>query len=284
MKLKFRILLILSVVFIASCGNKGEKILLRFKPVVGETQNLYMKMSVDMGKMMGVSAGEMKMEMDATMMAKNIDANGNVEMEMEYKRVLMSLSSIAQNFSYDSEKDVIDMADPTSLAFLPMYSMLNKKVSFTMDQRAKMVSPPDMTALMSDSLMTLLGDKAKDLESNKMMENMFAIFPEEEVYVGYSWDAESKVTLSQGPMAVKYNYTVKSISADDVVLDVTGTLDGEVNQQGISAKMKGTITGTITFNRATGMTKASELVQDISMTMMGMNVDVKNTISITTSK
>ena len=278
MRTRSSICFLLLIAFLASCGNQ-EKVSLRFKPEVGVTKNVHMSVNVEMAGMMGAGSG-VKMEMDAKMTPQNIRDNGDVELEVKYDRIMMSMNMMGQNLSFDSSKDILDVNDPKSAAFIPLNAILNQSLSFVMNDKAKIVESPDLNSFIPDSLKAKLGEQANNSDAERMMENMFAIFPEEEVYVGYSWDAATKISTAQGPIDMNVKYTVKEITADLVTLDLTGTLNGEVPSMGMTVKMTGTNAGTLIIDRATGNTVSSQIVQDIDTKVMGMSMGVKNTINV----
>ena len=188
---------------------------------------------------------------------------------------------MGQTMEYDSEINKDVSGDPIMQAYGAMASMLNKPVTMVMNDKGGVVKAPDMSALLSDSLMAMSGDGSKNSDQmGQMFDNMFAPFPDGEVKLGDEWDKEAEIKSANGPMSVKAKYKVENITDKEVALTVDGDLKGDIESAGQSVQMSGKLTGTMLIDRKEGWTNNVNLLQDISMTLMGQNVNMKINIEI----
>lgn len=289
MKKLFTILFLsAAVVTFTACGGdkaaegeggkeeSGDKVSLRFKPKKGDSKSVEMKMTMSY---MGI---DMNMGMFADMNVLDVKENGDVDMESIYKRITVNMNMMGQNIDYDSDRDKDVSGDPMMAAYATMASMLNKPVKMVMNDQGGIVEAPDMNALLSDSLTGMSGDGGKNTDQmGQMFDNMFAPFPEGEVKSGDSWDKEAEIKSANGPMNIKAKYTVDKITADEVTLTVDGDITGDMEGGGQSIQMSGKMSGTMVIDRKEGWTSSVKMLQDISMTMMGQNVNMKINLDLT---
>jgi len=263
----------------AESGGKeesGDKVMLRFKPAKGDKKSVEMKMNMDY---MGIT---MEMGMYADMNVLDVKDNGNIDMESVYKRITVKMNMMGQNIEYDSESDKDVSGDPMMQAYSAMATMLNKPITMVMNDQGGVVEAPDMSALLSDSLMAMSGEGGKNSDQmGQMFDNMFAPFPEKEVAIGDSWDKEAEIKSANGPMRVKAKYKVENISDKEVTLSVEGDLNGDMEGGGQSVKMSGKMSGNMIIDREQGWTNSVNMLQDISMTVMGQNVNMKINLELT---
>ncbi|MBX7095205.1 MAG: hypothetical protein K1X56_10805 [Flavobacteriales bacterium] len=285
MKKLFSILFLAgSLAAMQSCGNgegaaegSSEKVLLRLQPQKGDKKVLTFTVS---SKAQGMPM-ETNISMTTEMTASNVAENGDVEMETKYTHVSMKMNAMGREMGYDSAKDSIDMNNPESMAYLGLASLVNKSLTMTMDKYGKVVKAPDMNSLYPDSLKALLG--SDNSQANQMFDNMFSIYPEQEVGVGDSWDRETEMNVSSGPMKMKAKYTIEAIEKDQVVIKMEGDISGDMKDaMGGSMKMTGTMSGKMYIDRKSGWTNKADLTQDLDMKTMGMSMKMTNTILIET--
>ncbi|HAA01207.1 MAG TPA: hypothetical protein DEP18_08180 [Flavobacteriales bacterium] len=273
-----RCIALLFIAFLAVSCSKKEKFLLRFQPEKGSMKTMVMNLTTKMGGM----PMETKMGMTTEMKIANVSPEGEVEVEATYTHVMMNVDAMGRSIGFDSAKDTIDMNDPSSVAYLGLAALLNKPLAMKMDKLGKLTLAPDILSVYPDSLRSLLGSQGSS-QGSQMFDNMFSVFPEEEIGLGDSWERESKIGTASGPVSMKATYTVDKVNESDVLLKMEGTFEGEMaGEMGASIKMTGTMTGTLTIDRKTGWTVSTDMVQKIDMNTMGMKMEATNTISITT--
>ncbi len=264
----------------ASCsgGGSGEKVLLRLTPEAGTARKMTVSISMDMSSMMGMKTD---MVTESEIEIKSVAENGDFEMESTYSRIKMDISSSMMNMSYDSDKDAdLDPFDPMAEAYENFNAMLNKPLVFVMNNRGKVVKAPDLNTLLTEEAQNEAAARGQSDQMGQMLDNMFAIFPEEEVKEGDSWEREMDTKSGEIPMSVKVKYTVDKIQADKVILSCAGDISGSGNTQGMSMKLTGTMKGTMELDRKTGWTEKAEITQELEMNM-GMKVKMTNKIQIT---
>lgn len=107
------------------------------------------------------------------------------------------------------------------------------------------------------------------------------------IKVGESWNTENK----EGTMTVKSTYTLKSLDNNTALVNMSGTVDGTMEQEQMGNTMNITInskvTGDITFDVNSSLVSKRNMVSDVNgnIDMMGqqMPISAKTTSTITYS-
>jgi Family of unknown function (DUF6263) len=215
------------------------------------------------------------------------DANNTgATVEHKVKHLKFDLTSPMQNQSFDSEKDA-DSGDMGKL----LGKSLKNKYTMTLDPSGKITAvksnadnPNDKnkdTADMSDLILSQLGMSIGLPRTGEA--SVFKILPEKEVSVGDSWTDSS----SAEGQTKKTTYSVKSITANDIVLDYAEQLDINTKQQIMG--MEATIitndksTGTITLDKASGLLKQKTIAmeEEGSMEAQGQKIPMKGKTNVT---
>ena len=257
--------------------QKGQK----FEVVTETTKNSSVEL---MGQSM-----ETKVNSTLTEVLDVQDANNTgATVEHKVKRLKFDLTSPMQNQSFDSEKDA-GSGDMGKL----LEKSLKNKYTMTLDPSGKITAVksdddnpngknPD-AADMSDLISSQLGMSVGLPKSGEA--SLFKILPDKEVSVGDSWTDSSS---AQGQTR-KTTYTVKSITASDIVLDYTEQLDINTKQQIMG--MEATIitndksTGTITLDKTSGLLKQKTIAmeEEGSMEAQGQKIPMKGKTNVTVS-
>lgn len=218
-----------------SSDGIGDKVLIRLKPKVGDSQNTLMTMNVS-------SEGDQKMSMD---MVAKIDVNISEKVEdvytynMNYKSIKMDMSAGGMEMKYDSENPGSD----------PMGSMMHEQFKAFLDKPMSMKM--NDRGMISDFVMPGNIDvkQAGDFGS-------FSIpLPEGPVGEGDSWEATRPM---QGTGNMNMKMTVNKITANDIVIDTNGDLTDS------SGTNLGNFTGSYTLDRNSGLTKDGTMNMDIT--------------------
>jgi hypothetical protein len=279
-----------AVLTMTSCGggdaasgeSGGKKVLLRLKPETGFKQTLVMKLESTVKSGMEVKT---IVEMESDMEVTGVEGNGDVNVTTTYKRMAMDMNMMGMNVKYDSSTDEIDPNDPQSVAFMGLKAMLDKPMPMVMNNLGKVTKSFDVTTLYTDSIIDIIGRdvvEQQSKQSDQMFENMFSVFPDNEIAIGESWQRKTTMTTGGGPIDVDMTYTLKSNEKGEYVVTLAGTMEGTVNQNGQKVKMKGEISGELHLDEKTCWTKSASITQDMDMTVMGMTMQAVNEISITT--
>ena len=255
--------------------QKGQK----FEVVTETTKNSSVEL---MGQSM-----ETKVNSTLTEVLDVQDANNTgATVEHKVKRLKFDLTSPMQNQSFDSEKDA-GSGDMGKL----LEKSLKNKYTMTLDPSGKITAiksdddnpngkNPD-AADMSDLISSQLGMSVGLPKSGEA--SLFKILPDKEVSVGDSWTDSSS---AQGQTR-KTTYTVKSITASDIVLDYTEQLDINTKQQimGMEATIitndKSTVT--ITLDKTSGLLKQKtiSMEEEGSMEAQGQKIPMKGKTNVT---
>jgi Family of unknown function (DUF6263) len=286
-KMKFKklgFILALIAVGLFACNNASSgddsKVLLRLNPEQGEAYNF--EMNTDMNiEMMGMSSTA-KMLMDYTMTANEVNDEGS-KIDVKYNRVLFTQDApMGGSGSYDSDEP--DSA--TGMLGKMMKEMLGKLMEATIIMDFNTLGELNEVSGL-DSLFSDGNSKESGQGIAKQFQSAMAVFPENKVSVGDEWTSEIVTSVSQFPMKLSSGYKVKSISTDEVVLDVSGDIskdDSGENQEMAAMDIKGNFKGEMTLNRKTGLVKTSNMDQDIEVNIsqggMEMALAVTNKITI----
>lgn len=253
MKKLFFVLIGASLIFTQSCKNApegspseeqsietvssdgvGDKVLIRLKPKVGDTQKTIMTMDVtsDGGQEMGMN---MVAKVDINIGAKDGDV---FTYNMHYKSIKMDMNAGGMQMKYDSELEKQEgmgvMLHEQFKQFFdnPMVMKMNERGTVTDIQL-----PGNMDA-----------KQAGDFGSISIP------LPEGPVGVGDSWTA---VRPMEGTGNMNMKMTVDKITANDVVIDTDGDLSDS------SGNKVGTFTGSYTLDRNSGLTKDGTMNMDL---------------------
>ena len=258
-------------VTIASCGGEEKKetestnnegILLRLTPQEGSVMESVVDMDITMNGDVGMSTS---LAMEFNMKVDNVDAEGVITVTSEYTQMKMNMDMMGQVIRYNS--DDINPTDPVSQKMAEaMGGIINTPFDMKMNDLSEIVEAPDFSKMIgNDPMMAGQADQMK-----QTFDNMFAIYPERAVNLGESWDRTTVSGNSQMPMTLNATYTLKEILDEKVIL----TIGGSVERDGGRADVKGTFTGALDIDRATGLPIKSFMTQRISMSVQGMEVEM----------
>jgi Family of unknown function (DUF6263) len=223
-----------------------ESTLLRVNYNKGDKYIMTMFMKQDMAAM------NMLMTMDMSIDVKEVEGDiYNTEMKIE--RINMNMGQGGMNMSYDSDKsddDLDAMGKQMQMQFAPMLEMVIFAKSNNLGEVLETRIEPNIPN----------ADQFTNQSSS-------VVYPENKVKVGDTWSFEKD---TQG-MKMGFVYTVKSITKDKVLLDVSGK---------ISVLAEGTISGNMEIDKAKGIPLKSTIEMDMSIS----GQKVKTSISVTMNK
>lgn len=264
--------LTLGALIFIGCGGGGAsaKVLLRFKPQKNKVYNLDIKMDVSGG----ANGLKNSMDMQANMKVAGIDEQGNVTLDVTYKKLSVDMTMGGQNMHFDSDQPD-SQTSQMSTVFLPVKSMIDKPMPMVLDNRCRVVKPLDFTSLIPDSIQRPENDK----QFNEAFDQMFTVLPEKEVGEGDTWK-DALTTKGEMPMKLDVTYTVEKVEAQQVIIGIVGKGTGEVNAVGNSFDIKGDMTGKIYIDRNTGWTIKVDIQQNYNINMMGNEMKMVTTIKM----
>lgn len=263
-------------IFLPSCNSSKElstqEAVLRLNLNKGDVYASVMNMDMDMKGM-----GDMKMKMDikSSYEASDVSNGDIITLNTTIDKIGMEMNSAMANMKYDSENPTTD--DPMQVEMhKTMKDLIGVVMPAKINNMGKVVEAPNMDEIFKDSA---LKDQASSM--NQGFEQAFIPFPKEAVKVGTTWNNEI-VVQGQMPMSSNITYTVKEITPSQVTLNMTSVL--KTLDSSATGKGGGTMTGELTLDRATGMVLQSDAVQDMKLSVMGMDMDMKSIIKMTNTK
>jgi len=228
---------------------EGDKVLIRLKPRVGDTQKTIMTMD-----MSADGTQSMKMNMVMNMDMKVTDKQDNLyTYEVKYNSIKMNMNAGGMEMSYDSNAK--EQSGMGAIMHDQMKALLNKPISMKMSDQGK----------ISD--FSLPG-----MANNQQMGDMSSIsipLPEKPVGVGDSWAAERPL---EGMGNMKMNMKVDKITVDDLIIETSGDISDT------SGTKIGNFDGNYKLDRSTGFTKDGTINMDLPVQgqQMKMKINFKS--------
>ncbi|MDO6674679.1 DUF6263 family protein [Tenacibaculum sp. 1_MG-2023] len=226
---KILIALLLGVTMISTAQ---EKVLLRLNYEKGQKYTMDMKMAQVIG--VGVMTNDMHIQMKYNITSVSDDT---YESSSKITKMAMDMKQGGVPMSYDSTKKDEELDETGKMMKSRMKPMLSATIITKGDNLGNILE----TKVEPSNI-----QGAKDFSK----QSSSVIYPKEAVGVGDTWTK----TKSDGAMSFSFTYKVKSISSNNVLIDVSGKVTGAAN---------GDITGTMDIERDSGM----PLESNINMTM-----------------
>lgn len=226
----------------------GDKVLLRLKPKVGDSQKTIMTIDMTSGGDNGLSMN-MSMDMDLKVLEF---AEPDYVYEIKYNSIKMNMNAGGMEMSYDSNaKEQTGIGKNMHEQMKPLFE---KPMTMKMSERGR-VSDFEIPGL-----------------TNNQQMDMGAIsipMPEEPVGVGDSWAGER---IIDGSGIMKMTMTVDKITVDDITIATKGTVEGP------DGEVAGNFTGSYKLARSNGFTKDGTLNMNLNTgeQLMKMRVNFKS--------
>lgn len=240
----------LSILFLVISVNLSfaqDAVVLRLNYEEGATYNVSMKMSQEMGTMMS-----MGMTIDMNIKVTDVQEE-TYDSEMKFTKMTMDMLQAGNAISYDSSKSDEELDEGGKMMKTQMSPMLEAVIYAKGNNLGEIIE-----AKVEPNVMGM--EDIAQQSSN-------VVYPLEAIKVGSSW-TNSK---DEKGMKMDFIYTVKSISDDKVVLD----LSGEVSGMAI-----GVITGTMDIEKSSGIPVNSLI--DMNLSVSGQ--DMKSIVTMVMSK
>jgi len=225
-------LLLLFLVISVNMSVAQEGVLLRLNYENQATYSVEMTMSQEMGAMMSM---EMSTNMEMQVSAAESE---NYEIKTKFTKMSMEMLQGGNLMSFDSSKSDEELDATGKMMKSQMGPMLEamiySKVN-TLGETLETTIEPNIPGM---------DDIAKQSSS--------VVYPKEAVKVGSTWT----MSKEEKGMKMDFLYTVKSISKENVLVDVSGEVSGMGS---------GKITGNITINRASGIPTKSLIEMNLSV-------------------
>lgn len=241
---KILVIFLIAVNFAAHCQ---ESILLRFNYIKGDNYLIKMKLSQDMGEVM---TNNMNFEMSQKITETTDDT---FDSEIRIEKISMKVVQSGNEVFYDSSLDEEDLDAVGKSMKTQMDPMLNAVVFVKSNNLGEVTETK-----VEPNVMGL--EDMSNQSSN-------VVYPKEAVSVGSSWD----MVKSEKGMEMKFTYTVKSISDQWVVLDISGSVSG------LGA---GEIKGQMTVDKNTGIFKTSTINMDMTIAGQKLLTNIEASVEI----
>ncbi|MGG8497737.1 DUF6263 family protein [Tenacibaculum sp. TC6] len=235
------------LLFVSTITMAQEKVLLRLKYEKGDSYTMNMKMAQVMG--MGVMTTDMNIQMKYDITNVSSDT---YESTSKFTKMVMDMKQGAMQVSYDSTKKDEELDETGKMMKSQMAPMLEATILMKGDKLGKVLETKVEPNVPGAGEFT-------DQSSN-------VIYPEKAVAVGDSWT----MTKSNKGMDLNFTYKVKTISAKNVVLDVSGKVSGIA---------EGDITGSMNIDRKSGVLTESKI--NMAMKVQGQDLSTNLTINQT---
>jgi hypothetical protein len=240
-------LILLLFVISANISLAQETALLRLNYEKGAAYDVSMSMSQDMGAIMS-------MGMNIAMDLKITDVDGeSYDSEMKFTKMTMDMLQGGNAMSYDSTKSDEELDAGGKQMKTQMQPMLNALMHVKGNNLGEIID------IKIEPNVTGMEDIAKQSSS--------VVYPKEAVKVGDSWT----MTKEEKGMKMDFVYTVKTISSENVNLDISGDISGMAT---------GKITGDMQIDSASGVPMDSNI--NMVMNVNGQEMTTKVTMKTTT--
>ena len=236
----------LVLLFVSTITLAQEKVLLRLNYEKGESYTMDMKMNQVMG------AGLMTNKMNIVMNQKITSVTGDsYNATVKFDRMTMDMSQGGMNVSYDSSKKESELDEA------------GKVMKTRMDPTLKTI-----ISMKGNNLGEVLESKAEPNipGAGDYANESSVVYPKHKVAVGDTWT----MTKSKNGLDMNFEYKVKSIEANNVVLEIGGKVAG------IGA---GDIKGSMNIDRKSGVPVKSNI--DMTIKVQGQDLITNMTVTFT---
>lgn len=243
--MKKLLVLFLVAVSFAVQSQDQESVLLRFNYNTGDNYLINMTLSQEMGVLM---TNDMSFVMSQKIIAT--DAN-TFDSKMKIEKIVMKVVQSGAEVNYDSTMSDYELDATGKMMKSQMGPMMQALITMKSNNLGEVIE-------------TKVEPNVAGLEDMSNQSNN-VVYPKKPVSVGSSWD----MTKSENGMEMKFTYTVKSITSELVVLDITGTISG---------LGKGTLSGKINIDKDSGVLNSTNINMD--MTVSGQKLLTKVTATM----
>ncbi|QTD38233.1 hypothetical protein JL193_02700 [Polaribacter batillariae] len=230
-------LLILFVLATAFNATAQETALLRLNYAKGDTYKIDMKVTQNAGAAMS-STIKMTMKQDIASVTGDLFTSN-----MKIEKMSMDMMQGGQIMSYNSSTKEEDLDQMGKMLATQMKPFLKAKFTTKGNNRGEVL----------ETTVTPNVPGAEDM----LKQSGNVIYPKEAVKVGTEWSMDK----NEKGMELKFNYKVVEITANNVKLEVTGTVGGMAT---------GTISGNMNVDRKSGIPSNSKI--DMKMTVQGQEI------------
>ncbi|WBX70302.1 DUF6263 family protein [Tenacibaculum retecalamus] len=224
-----------------------EKVLLRLNYEKGDVYEMKMEMSQKMG------AGLMSMNTKMTMHQEiKVVSDDTYESDMKITNMVINVSQGGQLMSYDSSKKEEELSPTDEVMKAQMAPMMKVLITTKGDNLGKIIETKVEPNIPN--------------ANNLTQQSSNVVYPEKAVSVGDTWS----MNKDANGMKLNFVYKVNSITAKNVLLDISGNVEGVGT---------GNIKGTMNIDKKTGVALTSKI--EMLMKVQGQDLTTSMNMSIT---
>ncbi|MDR2037896.1 MAG: DUF6263 family protein [Bacteroidales bacterium] len=301
------ILLTITITTLFSACSNNEKYTLEYHLSKGDV--FKQQMTMDMLLTQKMQGQEIKI---STLMTMDIhydvtDVQDDIYMmDMKFDGIKMDMDMGVMKMSFDS-----NTTETTATAnnLSPMFkAIVGQSFQMTVNKKGKIQSISGfenmITAMISaldggmdestkQQIVAQFGQQFSDEKMKSMFEQISAYFPENQVAIGESWQADMMVNNNQFNMNANMNMKLKEVKDQVAIVEIHGTIstpEGGISQQvqGMESNitMSGKQEGIVKIDMKTGFPVSNEITQDINgeTSIMGMKIPMSIISKITTKE
>ncbi|WP_397446126.1 DUF6263 family protein [Polaribacter sp. R77954] len=238
-------LVLLIITLIAVNLTAQQSVVLRYNYKKGDVYEIKMKMTQEMGDVMAQTT-------NMVMSQKTVAINGDtIVNNTKIEKMSMDMLQGGQIISFDSSKKDDELDEMGKMMKTQMAPLLSVVMT------SKLSSLGDLLDTTIEPNIPQAQEMGK--------QNSSVVYPKEEVKVGSTWST----TKQENGMTVKIDYTVKSISDTEVVLNIGGDVSGMGT---------GTVSGNMNIDKDSGVPVVSKLEMNLNVQGQNLKIGVSSTI------
>lgn len=241
-------LLVALLLCITMVSVAQEKVLLRLNYEKGDVYEMKMEIAQEMGA--GVVSVDKKITMHQEIKAVS---DNTYESDMKITNIVMNVAQGGQLMSYDSSKKEEELSPTDEVMKAQMAPMMKVLITTKGDNLGKIIETKVEPNIPN--------------ANNLTQQSSNVVYPENAVSVGDTWS----MNKDANGMKLNFVYKVNSITAKNVLLDISGNVEGVGT---------GNITGTMNIDKKTGVALTSK----IEMLMKVQEQDLTTSMNISITK
>jgi hypothetical protein len=255
MKLRNKISIVLFATFMManlSSVLAQKSVDLEYNVNEGDKYNFVTNIDMDMSFEAMGSAMTMQsvMIVEMTSVVSKVE-NNEINQDLFFDRIAMNQKVMGMEINYDSDDSSTYNSGMGAQIGIEMNKIIGKSVSMIIDNKGNIIdlNVSDVTS--------------SDITNNITSGNTFAVYPEGEVKVGDSWDADIE-PLEDSEMKIHVKYTLLKASRKQATIGIEGTITANV-VEGQELNMDGTTSGEMIVDVKSGMLISSTIDTEMAM-------------------
>lgn len=266
------------------CSQLSAQVLLRYDLEAGKNypSSLEVEQTIKQNIMGTEQNVDSKQLMEMDMQVDDVE-DDLTNMSIMYTRIAMVQTTPMGEMKYDS--DSLSAEDAPG-ALMGYAALVDNGFTITFDEKGKIQDVSGLDRMIENIIDNMnIEDPAQKAETLKIvkqqfdadaltaqMQNSFAIYPDEEINIGDTWDMNQAIT-TPFPMQITSTYTLTDYDDEYAYLAVDSKIksDGESPMQNAGMTMNITLSGdqsgTMKVERKSGMIKESSIIQKASGTI-----------------